>query len=256
MKPIDWEADAKFLISELKSLKCVTLYLLSTGRNAWHSTWSAKYQRNAALFSSFDEAKAAAEKLRNRGTTFKIVQYPGLAFYSLEGIVALVEFHSSQPFNKLRVEDVDLRLNIGTPIKDAITPFIKADREFWNPPFPSGDSFVNVKTDLSEDFEPLIENKQLRKWGSVASGSNYYLGWHEEDKLYETPISRIMLNYAEVNVFVDLEKCEQELESCRHAAKTKRVSAQEAAIRFNEARANLMSIFEERDLLNSENDEK
>lgn len=256
MKPIDWEADEKFLVSELKGLKCVTLYLLSTGRNAWHSTWSAKYQRNAALFSSFDAAKAAAEELRNRGTTFKIVQYPGLAFYSMEGVVAVVEFHSGQPFDKLRIDTIDQRLNIGTLIKDAITPFIKADKEFWNPPFPSGDSFVNVKTDLSEDFEPLIETRQLKKWGSVASGSNYYLGWHEENKLYETPISRIMLNYEGVNGFVDLEKCEQELESSREVAKAKRVSAEDAAIRFNEARANLISIFKERDSLNRENDEK
>ena len=245
MKPIDWIADEKFLDSEFKGLKSVTLYLLSTGRNAWHSTWSAKYQKNAALFSNFEAAKDAAEKSRNRGTTFKIAQYPGLAFLSTEGVVALVEFHSNQPFNKLRIEDLDKHLSIGVTIREAISPFTNADSKFWNSPFPSPDSFVDVKSDLAEDFQPIIESTSMKKWGSVASGSNYYLGWQEQDKPVEMPISRIIKKFKEINMFIDLDECEKELESARQVAKVKRKKAEEAAVRFNEASINLSNILEQ-----------
>jgi len=245
MKPIDLIADQKFLDSEFKGLQSVTLYLLSTGRNAWHTTWSAKYQKNAALFSNFEAAKNVAEESRIRGTTFKIAQYPGLAFLSTEGVVALVEFHSSQPFNKLRIEDLGERLAIGTPIRDVISPFTSANSEFWNSPFPSPDSFVDVKTDLAEEFQPLIESVSMKKWKSVASGSNYYLGWQEQDKPLETPISKIMMEFGATNALVDLDECEQELESARKIARVKRKKAEEDAIKFKEASINLSEILEQ-----------
>ena len=59
MQPVNLSTDRAFLDSKLKDVKLVTLYLLSTGRNAWHSTWSEKYRPDSALFSSFDAAKAA-----------------------------------------------------------------------------------------------------------------------------------------------------------------------------------------------------
>jgi len=137
MERIDWINDHEFLDSKLLNLQGVTLYLLSTGRNAWHSTWSERYRRDAALFSTFNSAKAAAEKSRNRGTTFEIEQYPGLAFFSVAGVVALVEFHSKQSFSKLKLEEIGDRLKVGTPLRDAIAPFTEATSAFWNSPFPS-----------------------------------------------------------------------------------------------------------------------
>ena len=245
MKPLDWETDQKFLDSELKSLKCVTLYLLSTGRNAWHSTWSTRYQKSAALFSTFDGAKQVAETARNRGTTFKITQYPGLAFYSMEGVVALVEFHSNPTFGKLKQESIYQNLSIGTPIRDAIAPFAKVDKLFWNPPFPSQDSFVNLKSDLAENFEPHVQPSYMKSWNSVASGSNYYLGWHETTKPTTTPIEKIMKEYEEANVFVDLEKHEKEIQVAIQVATEKRTQANEMAKQFSEARASLEALFEE-----------
>lgn len=218
MKPVDWVTDEEFLDSELKNLRSVTLYLLSTGRNAWHGTWSEKYQKNAALFSSFNAARKAAEDSRNRGTTFKIQQYPSLAFFSLKGVVALVEFHSEQPFSKLRIEDIGDRLKIGIPIREAILPFVKAHWEFWNIPFPPKDSFVNVKSDLAEDFEYLPEEPYLKKWGSVASGSNYLLTWHQKNKPEETFITQILAEFADQNTVLKIAKCKKELENARQIA--------------------------------------
>lgn len=245
MKPLDWATDQKFLDSELKSLKCVTLYLLSTGRNAWHSTWSTMYQKNAALFPTFKAAKQVAEPARNRGTTFKITQYPGLAFYSLEGVVALVEFHSNPSFGSIKQDSLGEFLCIGTPIRDAIAPFSKVDRIFWNPPFPSQDSFVSLKSDLAEDFEPLFQPNYMKSWNSVASGSNYYLGWHETGKPVKPPIEKIMNQYAEVNMLNDIEQHEHEIERARQFAIEKRKKVDEMAKKLSEASAALETFFEE-----------
>jgi hypothetical protein len=245
MQRIDWTQDQKLLDSKLKNMKGVTLYLLSTGRNAWHSTWSERYRSDAALFATFDQAKAVAEKSRNKGTTFEIEQCPGLAFYSIVGVVALVEFHSEQSFGKLKLDTISNRLEVGTMIRDAIDPFKAATGEYWDTPFPSENSFIAVKSDLAEEFEPLPVPHYLRKWGSVALGSNYYLGWNEKSKPAETPIDRILGEFTDQNLFEDFEKCELELELARQEAVEKRMRKEEARIKFNEARFYLSSILVE-----------
>jgi hypothetical protein len=245
MEPIDLTKDDEFLNSKLKILKGVTLYLLSTGRNAWHSTWSERYRGDAALFSNFDSAKAEAEKSRVRGTKFEIEQYPGLAFYSIKGVVAIVEFFSKQPFDKLKLEVIGDRLKVDTTIKDAIAPFTAATSEFWKKPFPSENSFVVAKSDLAEEFEPLISPSFLKKWGSVASGSNYYLGWTEKSKPEETPINLILREFVAQNFLIDLEECENELEIAHQLAIKNRQSKDDARMKLNQATIRLSSILTE-----------
>jgi hypothetical protein len=256
MQRIDWINDHELLDSKLNYVQGVTLYLLSTGRNAWHSTWSERYRSDAALFATFDLAKASAEKSRNRGTKFEIEQFPGLAFYSLAGVVALVEFHSKQSFSKLRLETLTNRLEVGTLLRDAIDPFKAASSEYWNTPFPSENSFLAVKSDLAEQLEPLPTPSYLKKWGSIASGSNYYLGWNEKSKIEETPIARILSEFSDQNFLVDFEKHEKELEEARQVAIEKRQSKEAARIRFDEASIYLSSILAEHNSLNDKKDEE
>lgn len=218
MQPVSLSTDSVFLESKLKDLKLVTLYLLSTGRNAWHNTWSEKYRPDTALFSSFEAAKAAAEDSRNRGTTFEIEQFSGIAFYSSEGVVALVEFHSKQPFKKLKLNKLENHLRIGTSIREAIAPFIRATSEYWEFPYPSESSFVGVKSDLSENFEKIIELPHLKKWGSVSAGSKYYLIWREKGQPEAEPISRIAKLFTEINEADEIEKGQKELSDLRRIA--------------------------------------
>ncbi len=256
MQPIDWTNDHELLDSKLNYLQGVTLYLLSTGRNAWHSTWSERYRSDAALFATFDLAKASAEKSRNRGTKFEIEQFPGLAFYSLSGVIALVEFHSKQSFSKLRLETLTNRLEVGTLLRDAIEPFKAASSEYWNTPFPSENSFLAVKSDLAEEFEPLPTPSYLKKWGSVALGSNYYLRWNEKSKQEESPIARILSEFSCQNSLIDSEKYEKELELARQVAIEKRQRKEAARIKFNEASVYLSSILAQHNALNDKKDEE
>jgi hypothetical protein len=256
MEPIDLAKDDEFLNAKLKNLKGVSLYLLSTGRNAWHSTWSERYRGDAALFSSFDSAKAEAEKSRARGTTFEIEQYPGLAFYSIKGVVALVEFYSKQSFDKLKLEEIGDRLKVDTTIRDAIAPFTAATSEFWKEPFPSENSYVVAKSDLAEDLEPLLVPSYLKKWGSVASGSNYYLGWNEKSKPEETPITRILSEFISQNFLIDFEESEKELENARQVAIKNLQSKEDARVKLNQASNYLSSILAEHDALKDQKDQE
>jgi len=249
MQPENLRTESIFLNSKLKTLKLVTLYLLSTGRNAWHSTWSEKYRPDTALFSSFEGAKAAAENARNRGTTFEIEQFPGLAFFSSEGVVALVEFQSKPPFKKLKFENLKDHLRIGTPIRNSIAPFIEATSEFWETPFPSDNSFVGVKSDILEEFEEIFEDSYLKKWGSVSAGSNYYLVWHEKGQPEVQPIMRVMSIFKEINEFEEIITQESELGILRELAADK----EKKRLRHLELSENLHASI--REYLDDRNDE-
>jgi len=245
MQQVNLSADSKFLDSKLKDLKIVTLYLLSTGRNAWHNTWSEKYRPDTALFSSFEAAKVSAEDSRNRGTTFEIEQFSGLAFYSSEGVVALVEFHSKPPFKKLKLNKLEDHLRIGTSIREAIAPFVKATSEYWEFPYPSESSFLGVRSDLAENFEKMIEFSYPKKWGSVSAGSNYYLIWREKGQLEAEPITRIETLFTEVNGADEIEKSQEELSNLRRLALEK-AKAKAAELRLEaEVQSAILEYFDE-----------
>lgn len=246
MEPIERGAHKEFLDSQFIDLRLVSLYLLSTGRNAWHSTWSEKYRRNAALFSTFESAKSVAEKARNRGTTFEIEQIPGLAFYSLEGVAAVVEFHSKPSFNKLKIDKAAINLKIGRSIGEALVPFISAESEYWERPFPSVDSFVAVKSDLAEDFEPIPEAVYFKRWSSVSHGSNFYLSWNEKNKPIETPINRIFSEFINQNSTVEIEESKVALEKASLLAADKRRSKEESQRKFEEASQTLSELLKDR----------
>ena len=176
MRVLNWYLDNDFLSSEFKVFKPVTLYFLSTRRTAWRGAWSEQYRSGSALFSNLDEAKLSAESRRSQGTKFEIEQVPGLAFYSLEGVVACVEFHSSPPYKNLKITEISESMKLGSPLIKAITHFSRASHEFWNYPFPSKSSFISVRADLTTSFESLVETSP-RVWKSMSWGINYALGW-------------------------------------------------------------------------------
>lgn len=233
MNSFQWQAEEEMLDSELKDLQLVTIYMLSTGRNAWNSTWSAKYSHSAALYASFDAAKAAAEVERKMGTTFKIRQIPGIALISIKGVIVFVEFHSEEAFARLKIEQINDNIHIGTPVSVAMKPFMKATEDFWNGPFPSESSFTSAKTDLSEVFEMLSPpNTQLKQWGSVANGSNYYLGWHEKNPQPTSPIWKIYEKFQEENSAAILSRPDEDLEMARGlAVRSREKIKNEAAVR-------------------------
>lgn len=211
MRVLNWYLDSDFLSSEFKVFKPVTLYFLSTGRTAWRGAWSEQYKSGSALFSNLDEAKRSAESRRSQGTKFEIEQVPGLAFYSLEGVVACVEFHSSPPYKNLKITEISESIKLGSPLIKAITPFSRASHEFWNYPFPSKSSFISVRADLTTTFESLVETSP-RAWKSMSWGINYGLGWRETNKRELTPIEKVLEEFKIQNDLIEIRRSENEVE--------------------------------------------
>ena len=211
MRVLNWYLDNDFLSSEFKVFKPVTLYFLSTGRTAWCGAWSEQYRSGSALFSNLDEAKRSAESRRSQGTKFEIEQVPGLAFYSLEGVVACVEFHSSPPYKNLKITEISESMKLGSPLIKAITPFSRASHEFWNYPFPSKSSFISVRADLTTTFESLVETSP-RAWKSMSWGINYGLGWRETNKRELTPIEKVLEEFKIQNDLIEIRRSENEVE--------------------------------------------
>ena len=211
MRLLNWYLDNDFLSSEFKVFKPVTLYFLSTGRTAWRGAWSEQYRSGSALFSNLDEAKRSAESRRSQGTKFEIEQVPGLAFYSLEGVVACVEFHSSPPYKNLKITEISESMKLGSPLIKAITPFSRASHEFWNYPFPSKSSFISVRADLTTTFESLVETSP-RAWKSMSWGINYGLGWRETNKRELTPIEKVLEEFKIQNDLIEIRRSENEVE--------------------------------------------
>jgi len=211
VRVLNWYLDNDFLSSEFKVFKPVTLYFLSTGRTAWRGAWSEQYRSGSALFSNLDEAKRSAESRRSQGTKFEIEQVPGLAFYSLEGVVACVEFHSSPPYKNLKITEISESMKLGSPLIKAITPFSRASHEFWNYPFPSKSSFISVRADLTTTFESLVETSP-RAWKSMSWGINYGLGWRETNKRELTPIEKVLEEFKKQNDLIEIRRSENEVE--------------------------------------------
>ncbi len=211
MRTLNLYLDNEFLRSEFKVFKPVTLYLLSTGRTAWRGAWSEQYRSDSALFSNLYEARRTAESRRRQGTKFEIEQVPGLAFYSLEGVVACVEFHSSPPYKNLKITEIGEHINLGTPLIKAIEPFSRASHEFWNYPFPSKSSFISIRADLNTNFEPLVEISP-KVWESMSWGINYGLGWRENNKRELTPIEKVLEQFKIQNDLIEIIRSESEVE--------------------------------------------
>lgn len=189
MERIDWRNDQIFETSILLGVSTHIMYLLSTGRNAWHETWSQRYKGPTSLHFTLDDAKKSAEKARLQGTVFTIEQVPVVGFRSRSGIAYCAEFHSQESFKMLCWVDLMDYLKIGTPLLVVMDIFSTSDSLAWEIPKPNQDSFVTRVFDLAGNVvssvghtnpvkaEPLGNDSNLRRWKSYPNGTDYLLGW-------------------------------------------------------------------------------
>lgn len=188
-----WREDELFLTSMLLGVDTHIMYLLSTGRNAWHETWSARYEGPTSLHFTLNDAKKTAERDRVQGTVFNIEQVPVLAFRCRTGVAYCAEFHSQESFKMLDWDGEMEFLKIGAALPDVMNAFSKPDPSSWNFPWPVQDSFVTRVFDLVGNVdpsngktspieaEPLVANSKLNRWKSFPKGTGYRMGWDISD---------------------------------------------------------------------------
>ncbi|VWX56946.1 hypothetical protein [Sphingorhabdus sp. 109] len=133
------------LASELAELQVATpivVFHVSYGRNAWHSTWIARYTKNTLLRSRV-EARSFIRARLKQGTSYRMTVMPGwhLAFSDNKSFL-VTEINTSEPFKRLANPAFARK---GITKRDALN-LLKPDSEVWKAPIPRHDSIVVQET--------------------------------------------------------------------------------------------------------------
>lgn len=197
MKAINWASQQELLRSELLGISPVLLYVITRGRNAWHSTWVENYSGPTALVADFASAATLAEKRRKQGNVFYIEQVPGLLLKSSIAPIALVEFHSNNCFGKWDVEGAADRLELGTPIAAVLNAL--GPHGMWRGRPPSKHSFISGIADW-QPLTPMPPRTPIKRWTSQSVGRDYRLNWNKYLSRYSRQgINKIVKAFERVN---------------------------------------------------------
>jgi hypothetical protein len=188
--PFDEKQFPSLANTKIKSIRSCVLYFVTTGRNAWHSTWVSYY--GTQLHLSIDSAKQYAEKARVQGTVFTIKQQPSICLETDDGTLFVTQLWNDVPLSgysknaltptphggqKLIEGFQDNYLIPGSLTQGAILSFHPSSR-FWRKP-PPLNSILIVATEISNlEIDPIQRGK-LKAWSSYSYGSEYLLAWRE-----------------------------------------------------------------------------
>ena len=184
----------RYIGENVIALKEITAFYVHTGRNAWHSTWIARYSPGC-MHTTLKSAKSYAETKRVQGTTFNISELPALMISSSIGSVVVTQINSSNPldgYSRSAVRATHHRhtlmeghlndyLCIGAPIYGAILSF-EGDSRFWKHPPPHSNSLIITETPET-DPETVEIKTDILKYKSFSQGGQYTMGWktHKSD---------------------------------------------------------------------------
>ncbi len=179
--------------SPVTAVRAGRVAVLSSGRNAWHSTWVNQYRLTSAFFTDVHEAQRAAEPLRTQGTTFRVREVPALVVASQQCTVVLMDwqrpdsFAAWAPFDQellarcaldfaghLHVEPLP-RLSADMSIAEFVNCF---EHDYYWREHPGYDSAFVASAPTAAAIAPQNPRTPLRAWRSVAIGSLRYLSWH------------------------------------------------------------------------------
>jgi hypothetical protein len=119
----------------------ILLYHVSYGRNAWHSTWIARYQRNT-LAHSYDAAKAFVAERLKQGSSYRLAVTPGWHLQFDRRAYLVCEINSSAPFSRLR----SARFASEGVMEAEALEMLKPSSELWRGATPLHDSIVVQET--------------------------------------------------------------------------------------------------------------
>lgn len=99
VQQIDWQRLSDLGSSEvLTELGAARIAMLIRGRNAWHSTRVRHYQGPTAMYTTARSAQLAAERRRERGSYFYVIEVPALVLRGFRFTALQVEFRPRDPF--------------------------------------------------------------------------------------------------------------------------------------------------------------
>lgn len=108
----------------LCDIRAVAVLFLSTGRNAWHSTWIRRYLPGE-FFRDGHAVAAAVEKRKTRGTVFYLSVMPAFQVNYGNRRFLLTEINTLEPFRNIVIEEVRYGLaaaNLNNFLKLVVPP--------------------------------------------------------------------------------------------------------------------------------------
>lgn len=119
----------------------ILLFHTSYGRNAWQSTWIARYERNT-LTESHDAAKALVAGKLKQGSAFRLVVTPGWHLQFDRRAYLVCEINSASPFARLRTAAF---ARPGVMESEALA-MLRPTSDLWRGAAPLHDSIVVQET--------------------------------------------------------------------------------------------------------------
>lgn len=165
------EADEAIRYEDEKFTECraVKIYFVYRDRNAWYETRSTKYY-NGCISPSFESAAQVAEKMRVRGSAIYIEEIPAIQFLNKKLSLVVTEINSAQPLQYL----YDLSDITEITLLDVYQYFSPANQN-------SIIRLIRLRRNSRNSFVALQPSNGFKQYKSSPKGSNYLLGWIEND---------------------------------------------------------------------------
>lgn len=163
------------------------LYYVTSGRNAWWSTWILRY-RDGCMHTDLTGAKQYAEGLRTNGSVFYIHELPVLVVEGPTQSLLVTQINCSNVLSEYRPLGSDRtrhgtavmrrRIAPGVPLALAITSFDLAS-PYWDVAPPPSDSVLLFVAPVRLRDMAKYQESHVVKYQSVSIGANYPLRWPE-----------------------------------------------------------------------------
>lgn len=176
-------------VNKVNNICPVKIYYVTTGRNAWWSTWIKRYH-NGCMHHSLESAKSYCEKHRQRGTVFYIRELPSLAFFSENETLIVSEINTKDFFSRV---NFNILCNYLNEFDNNVLNFYQVYKLFrpisqiWPKDYPKDDSVIMAICPKPYDMPMLVDGDVLNSYTSYSFGGNYLLAWSKnnikDDKL-------------------------------------------------------------------------
>lgn len=176
--------------ARLRTVLAGTVFFVSEGRNAWHSTWVQTYWAGC-MHSSLASAKKLAEKSRKQGSVFQIQELPCLQCNTDQGSIIVTEINSRDPLSGYSADAIDkMPLDGATLISGAQDNYLSPSApahglalsfdpksRFWTKRPSLKNSVIILASECCEETEFRRSHESYHFLQSFSQGTQYLLGW-------------------------------------------------------------------------------
>jgi hypothetical protein len=166
---------------QVKEIKPIRLFYVTTGRNAWRETWINRYSEGC-MHTSLESAQSYCERKRVQGTVFYISHMPTIAFISDKRMLAVTEINTQNILGNLNFEKLTTLTSI-LPFHTMTLHQISLIFRPASPLLPTGARPKVIRT-FSEDVCEILDcsaNDRLIAQSSHAVGIDRFLKWSDRD---------------------------------------------------------------------------